>query len=205
MIRRVGAATYWTTSIAIGLFSLGSVVAAIIVSFASAMPHLAHYVPSFSIPLLLHIIPGPVALMLAPFQLWQGLRTNHPRMHRWTGYAYLVSIVVAGLASLAMLPAFKGSLWAASGFFILAFLWIGFTVRGVVLARQKRFTEHRVWMLRSVALTFAAVTLRLMSVPMIISGMTLLETYNITAWASWILPLVAIETWRVRRRNYAVA
>jgi len=75
----------------------------------------------------------------------------------------------------------------------------------VVLARQKRFTEHRVWMLRSVALTFAAVTLRLMSVPMIISGMTLLETYNITAWASWILPLVAIETWRVRRRNYAVA
>ena len=74
---------------------------------------------------------------------------------------------------------------------------MGTTGYSVYLARNKRFAEHRRWMKRSAALTFAAVTLRLMSVPMMIGGMTLVQTYNYTAWLSWIVPLAFVE-WRMR-------
>ena len=48
-------------------------------------------------------------------------------------------------------------------------------------------------MTRSVALTFAAVTLRLIMAPLTVLGWSVTETYQVTAWASWIISLAAAE------------
>lgn len=172
--------------------------------FEVVMAHLVHYLQDYSLPIYAHIIFGPLALALVPFQFWQGSR-RRPVLHRWSGRLYVLSILAASLGSLAMLPGYQGSSWTAAGFFTLALLWIGTTGMGLVRALQGRFAEHQIWMLRSAALTFAAVTLRVMMVPLIIAGQTPLETYNVTAWGSWLINLVAVEAWLVWRGRWRVA
>lgn len=170
-----------------------------------AAPHLLHYATDYRLPLYAHIVFGPLALLLAPFQFWSYLRNRFRRLHRIIGYACVMSIVIASIGSLLLLPRFQGSAWAATGFALLALLWLTTTLRAVVLARARRTEEHRTWMLRSAALTFAAVVLRLMTLPLMGStGMTLTQSYDITAWASWLLPLAVVE-WRHRWTRSAPA
>jgi uncharacterized membrane protein len=188
----------WFFSLGIGLFSFSVMLLASNLGFADVAPHLAHYLADHNLPLYAHILFGPLALLLLPFQFWAALRIRHRMVHRIIGYAYAISIAAASLGSLALLTGFKGSAWAATGFGLLAVLWLVTTMRAVLLARAGRIADHRAWMLRSAALTFAAVTLRLMMLPMMATGMTIAATYDITAWASWLVPLALVE-WRLRR------
>lgn len=195
---------FWFFSLAIGLFSLLVMMLVTSTGFAQAAPHLAHYAASHGIPLYAHIVFAPLALLLAPFQFWSGLRNRHRGVHRAIGYTYAGSIGVASLGALLLLPRFEGSLWAARGFGLLAVLWVATTARAVLFARAGNVAAHRAWMLRSAALTFAAVVLRLMTLPLMATGLTLTQSYDVTAWASWLLPLLVVE-WRMRRQGGLLA
>lgn len=192
----VGTILFWFLSLAIALVSLRFLA----LPLEQAMPNMAHYLTDAPLGLFSHVVAGPLAMALAPFQLWGGLRRARPRLHRWLGYVSATAIAVAGLGSLALLPTFQGSLWAASGFACLAVLWLAATARGIWLARAGRLTEHRAWMLRSVALTLAGVTLRLIMPFLILRGWSVVETYDVTAWACWLPNLIAVEWW-LRRKN----
>lgn len=199
--------------IAWGLFSLSSLLIAVstlrilVAPVDLVMPVLAYYLPLLPLPIWLHLVGGPVALALAPFQLWQGLRRRARRLHRIMGYTYVLAVAVAAPASLVMLTRFPGSRLALSGFAVLGVLWFAFTVLGVLAARRRDFAAHRAWMLRSVALTFGAVTLRLMMFALMAgTGMPFLQTYDITAWGCWLPNLIVVEWWlRHRRQALAVA
>ncbi|WP_370204713.1 DUF2306 domain-containing protein [Pararhodobacter marinus] len=186
---------FWTLSMIIALASLRILA----LPMAEAMPHMLHYLDSAPVGTWVHMIAGPLALGLAPFQLWQGLRRRRPALHRWTGRVYALAILAGGVASLAMLPGFQGSTFAQAGFGVLAVLWIGTTFLGVARARAGDMAAHRRWMLRSVALTFAAVTLRLIMGPLVALGWTVTETFDVTAWGSWLINLAVLEYWQRRR------
>lgn len=200
----VGIAGVWTFRV-LCLVIAAATLRVLILPVAEVMPAMAPYMADLRSAVLAHIIFATLALALAPFQLSGKLRNRHPRLHRLSGYVYAFSIAVAAVASLALLPEFGGSYWALAGFAVLAVLWIGFTALGIDAARRRDFLRHRQWMLRSVALSFAAVVLRLMMPGLMASGMTYLETYDITAWASWVPSLIAVEWWLRRRpeRNLA--
>ena len=68
------------------------------------------------------------------------------------------------------------------------------------LARARRFDEHRRWMIRSFALTFAAVTLRLQIPVSQILGYDFMESYRIIAWSAWVPNLILAEMY-LRRGN----
>ena len=189
---------FWFLSAGIAAFSLVVVALAAISGLQQVAPHLAHYAGSHDLPLFAHMVAGPLALALAPFQFWRRLRNGAPRVHRLLGYTYVTAVTIAGISALLLLTRFAGSAWAAAGFTVLALAWVGTTVRAVLHARAGRTEKHRIWMTRSAALTFAAVTLRLMMLPLIGAGMTIAQTYDITAWASWLLPLVVVELSRRR-------
>lgn len=159
------------------------------------MPHMLGYVASAPLALWGHLIFGPLAILLVPVQLSARLRARWPRAHRVSGYVSAAAILIGGLASLGLAARFQGSDWARVGFAVLGLLWIGFTATGIRWAIKGDYARHRVWMLRSVALTMAAVTLRLIMPFLILSGWTILETYNVTAWASWIINLALVEYW----------
>ena len=180
---------FWLLCLLVAVVSLRFLVAPL----AVVMGHMVHYLPTAPVALYAHLIGAPLALALAPFQLWHGLRRKRPRLHRMLGYAYVSAVVLSGVGALAMLPQFQGTSFAAAGFAVLGVLWIGITLRGVVLARGGQMAAHRRMMLRSVALSFAAVTLRLIMAPLMADGWTGLETYQITAWGAWVPNLIAVE------------
>ncbi|MCB1391383.1 MAG: DUF2306 domain-containing protein [Rhodobacteraceae bacterium] len=186
---------FWITSVLVAVSSWRILVT----PMAETMEVMLHYLPEARLAFVAHMVGGPLALLLAPFQLWQGLRRRRPALHRWTGRVYGVAILVGGMGSLALLPRFEGSAFAQAGFAVLAVLWVGVTALGIARARAGDLAAHRRWMLRSVALTFAAVTLRLIMVPLMAAGWSVTETYQVTAWGSWLLNLMVLELWQSRR------
>lgn len=84
--------------------------------------HLVHHLGRADLGLYAHLIFAPLALALAPLQLWRGLRARRPGLHRWSGRLYAVSIAVAAAGSLALLPTLLSGASARAGFGLLAVL-----------------------------------------------------------------------------------
>lgn len=160
---------------------------------------LLHYLPNAKLGLYMHLIGAPAALALMPFQFSNRLRARRPRLHRVTGYGYVISILIGALGAFLMFPHFEGSMWALIGFCVLNVAWVYSTVRALNHARARQFAEHRIWMMRSAAFTSAAITLRLIMPFLMLAGWPILDTYEVTGWASWILNLAIVEFWLLRR------
>jgi uncharacterized membrane protein len=150
----------------------------------------------------IHIAASAVALTVGAFQFLKPLRTRRPLVHRWTGRVYVAACVVGGLAGGAIALYTSSGLVAGWGFFILALLWVPFTLLGLAAAMRGDFTAHQRWMIRSFALTFAAVTLRLY---LPIGAMTVGfdAAYPIIAWLAWVPNLIVVEIWLRRRAGAA--
>jgi uncharacterized membrane protein len=123
----------------------------------------AHYVgqPAWvQAGLYVHLVAGSIALLTGPWQLVRRLRTSRPGVHRALGLAYLGGIVVSGTASLLISPFGTTGIAGFIGFGTLSVLWLATAVQGWRAIRACKIAEHQAWMIRSMALTFAAVTLR---------------------------------------------
>lgn len=144
-----------------------------------------------------HVGFAPVALALVPFQFWSRLRARRPGLHRWLGRTYALAILIAGLGGIALAMTTDAGPVAGTGFGLLAVLWLGVTGQAVRLAMAGRIAEHRNWMIRSAALTMAAITLRLyLPLPAMTLGFD--TGYLIVAWACWV-PNALVAEWIVRR------
>lgn len=169
------------------------------------MAHMAHYLPDRALAAYAHMVLGPVALAALPLQMHGGLRARRPALHRAVGRIAALAMVGSGVAALALLPGFQGSPFAATGFATLGVLWIAFTLIAVQAARARDLARHRAFMLRAAALTFGAVTLRIIMAPLMAQGWTVVETYDVTAWGSWVPTLLAVEWWLAKSKRAAVA
>ncbi|MGH3703218.1 MAG: DUF2306 domain-containing protein [Agromyces sp.] len=159
---------------------------------------------------MVHVVAGGVALIVGPLQFWRGLRSRHPRVHRWTGRAYLVAVLIAGVAALVMAPFNSAGLVGFFGFGALAVLWIATGLRAYRAIRAGDVASHRAWMMRNFALTYAAVTLRLwigvlLGVQALPGGDFDFEAAFENAYAAvpflcWIPNLIVAE-WLIRRRG----
>lgn len=147
---------------------------------------------------LTHIIASSVALAIAVLQFLPRLRARYPGLHRWTGRVYGTAILFAGVSALMLAYSALDRPVAAAGFGLLSVFWLGTTVHAVLLARADRIAAHRRWMIRSFALTFAAVTLRLQLAVLLALGMEYPEASNIIAWSCWV-PNLLVAQWLVRR------
>lgn len=142
----------------------------------------------------LHFFLAGLALLLAPLQLAGGVRRRWPRLHRMGGWLYAASVLVGGVAGLSLAFNAQGGVASGLGFGLLAILWLLATARGVRLAVRGDIAGHRRWMCRSVALTFGAVTLRVMlGLGAGVMGWPFLQVYVAAAWASWLLNLAVCE------------
>jgi uncharacterized membrane protein YozB (DUF420 family) len=93
---------------------------------------------------------------------------------------------------------------ATAGFASLGILWLATTLIGYRCIRQHNTTAHRRWMIRSYALTLAAVTLRLYLPLSDMLRLPFAAAYPAIAWLAWI-PNLLIAEWLVRpKRSSAV-
>jgi hypothetical protein len=76
-------------------------------------------------------------------------------------------------------------------------VWLLTAALALARARQRRFDEHRAWTMRSYSLTFAAATVRLAGLPILVLTRDPIVAITCTFW-SWILNLV-VAGWFIRR------
>jgi len=124
----------------------------------------------------------------------------------------LTDLTKIDLSFLGLSPSFLGysasSKFSANQFFLvragftaLAIVWLITGALAFVRACQRRFNEHRAWMMRNYSLTFAAATVRLSGIPFLVLTRDPVVAITSTFW-SWILNLVVVE-WLIRRRSQA--
>jgi len=167
--------------------------------------------------LYLHVVGSAVALAIGPMLFSTRIRSKHLRLHRRLGKLYVVSIAAGGGSGIYLSFEALGGLMSQTGFLALDILWLATTCLGYRRIRQKRMEEHREWMLRSYALSFAGVTLRfwvvllgVLTIPLEnFSQFELLlddfnRTYRFDAWLCWVPNLIFAE-WLIRRRRKGLA
>lgn len=162
-----------------------------------------------------HVLFGSVALGTAVLQIWPWFRRRFPVAHRRIGRLYVFGgVLPAGTAALTV-GAFTpyGPVTRASDV-LLAVLWLSVTVRGWRMARQRRYGDHRRWMIRSFALTASIISNRVWGailgialtpqIPTTFHGDEGLFTWTVSsfaAWLGWTIPLLAAEWWLERDRS----
>jgi uncharacterized membrane protein YozB (DUF420 family) len=114
--------------------------------------------------LVAHITFGTIAIVSVVLQIWPWLRRTHPVAHRRIGRAYVFAGVLPSAAMAVTIGAVSpfgpvvGTLDV-----VAALLWLGFTIAGWRAVRQRRFADHRKWMIRSFAMCMNTLMTRALS------------------------------------------
>jgi len=155
--------------------------------------------------LTLHAGFAATALVLGPFQFLPGLRGARPHLHRRMGATYVICCLAAGLAGLVLAFGAQTGPISTAGFGLLAVAWIYTTGQAWRAAKARRFADHERWMIRSFALTLAAVTLRLYLPFAFFSPWGYDATYRAISFLCWVPNLLAAEAYIQFRSRSSVA
>jgi len=146
-----------------------------------------------------HLAGGLTALALGPWQLNGRLRQRAIGRHRWMGRVYVMAVAIGGVGGLALAPSSMYGLVTHVGFGLLAVLWLTTTMQAWLRIRGGDRVAHRRWMVRSYALTLAAVMLRIWLPLSQVAGIPFPDAYQAVAWFCWVPNLVVAE-WLVLPR-----
>ncbi|SDZ36785.1 Uncharacterized membrane protein [Saccharopolyspora shandongensis] len=166
--------------------------------------------------LLVHIFTAAVALVLGPLQFIPALRARR-RLHRAVGRAYLLAgVLPAGLTGIPVALLAEHALTRV-GLLIPAVGWLVTGALAVRAARRRDFAAHRAWMMRNYALTFLAVTSRILVPLLLLAQFPFIDamyggsvpaavdmTIPIGQWLGWIINLTIVEFLLRRERTRAV-
>ncbi len=188
-LERARTGLLWFLTIGVAVFSWRFMVGGV----DTTMEFVAYHAQLRPIAFFAHVILAPVALALVPFQLWQGLRNRRPQVHRLMGRAYGIAVLISGASGLCLAVTTEAGPVAAFGFGVLAVLWFGTTITGIRLAMGGDHVAHRRWMIRSIALTLAAVTLRLQIPAGMMLDIPFDTAYPAIAWLCWVPNLIVAE------------
>jgi uncharacterized membrane protein len=156
---------------------------------------------AFATPfLVIHVVAAMIALLVGPIQFVRAIRSRWPAFHRATGKVYVAAIAIGSPAGFVLALGTSAGPVAATGFASVAVLSIAFTWLGWRAAIRRQFDEHRAWMLRSWAMTSAAITLRLLLPASAMLGLGFYTAYPVIAWLSWLINLALFE-YLIRRRR----
>lgn len=167
--------------------------------------HIDHWRWSFYV----HVFSSVFVLITGIFQFNRYLIKNKPKIHRISGsFYFIVLFFFAAPSGLIMSFYANGGIPAQIGFVLMGSLWILTSVIALIKIKQGRYEEHGNWVLRSYALTLAAITLRLYGYLFDVFKLSIppKETYILLAYVSWIPNLIIAEimirTGFIKRRIY---
>lgn len=149
----------------------------------------------FRVGFYVHITSSLWVLATGLVQFFPRWFPGRATLHRNLGKLYVASILVLAAPSGLILAAYaNGGLVAKVGFTLQCVVWWLSTWQAYRMARQRRWEEHTAWMLRSFAITLAALSLRAESYLLYyLFGTKPIETYLTVTWLSWAGNLVLAE------------
>jgi uncharacterized membrane protein len=198
MIRKIG----WALMTALALIIAAYAIALLFVP-AMRAPFLQERFATVPLLAYLHLAGAGIALAVGPFQLNTRLRSRFLRAHRWMGRTYVISVLLGGSAALALATMSEAGLPTHMGFGLLAVLWLFTTGNAYRHIRAGDRVSHRRWMIRSYALTFAAVTLRIYLPLSQMAGIPFDPAYQAISWFCWVPNLIVAEWIMLRQRESA--
>jgi len=142
-----------------------------------------------------HVYTSIFVLLFGFMQFFSFKTIPGRRLHRFSGYQYVVLLLVfAAPSGLYMGWHANGGTASKASFIILSLLWWVSTAMALYKIKQKQYTAHRNWMVRSFALTLSAVTLRLWKVIIVFFfHLPPMEVYQIIAWLGWVPNFIIAE------------
>jgi hypothetical protein len=155
------------------------------------------FLPAFYVHITTSFIS--IALGIAQFSVY--LFRNYPRLHKNAGKLYVGSILLLAAPSGMVLAWFaNGGLAVKVAFGLQCAVWWLTTWYAWREATRRNYTQHLQMMLRSYAVTLAALALRTESYAMYYLFDTKpIETYTTVAWLSWVGNFLVAE-WLIYRR-----
>lgn len=149
----------------------------------------------YRIAFFTHVFTAPLCLVAGFTQFSTALRRRWPRVHRWSGWLYAVSVVGLAAPSGCVMGIYaNGGLPSQVAFCLLGALWLLFTVLAIRGAVRGNFRAHRAWMIRSFALALSAITLRAWKWLLVaLLHPRPMDVYMVVAWLGWTLNLVLAE------------
>ena len=153
----------------------------------------------------IHVTGAATALLLGPLQFLPRLRARYRAVHRWIGRTYAVSCLVGGAAGLVLAFGTSTGRISTVGFGLLAVSWMITTALAWRCALKRNFVEHRKWMIRSFALTLAAVTLRLYLPVAALLPIPFNDGYRAISFLCWVPNLILAELYLRARGSTGTA
>jgi uncharacterized membrane protein len=120
--------------------------------------------------LVTHIYTATVALVLGPLQFVPAIRARR-RWHRRIGRAYLLAGVLPSALTAVPVALLSGRLVTQVGLVVVALGWLATAGAAVRAIRRGDVAAHRDWMTRNYALTFLAVTARIVVPFVLLTGL----------------------------------
>lgn len=162
--------------------------------------------------LMVHVVGSSIAIATCVLQVWPWLRKRKPQLHRLSGRLYVFAgVYPAAIAALVLTAFWPYSPLTGFSDTLTSVLWLAITTFGWRLARQRRYADHRRWMLRSFALTISIIGNTLFIIPIgwvvqplqnsMFAGSqdVMFQVWSgIDVWMGWTVTLLAVEFWLER-------
>jgi uncharacterized membrane protein len=162
------------------------------------------YLPNtcWRIAFYVHVFSATIALAAGFTQFSGYILRQHRAVHRWIGRIYVVVILLLNFPAAMVMAFYANGLWPSRvAFIILDFLWFYFTYRAFIAARKKDIGTHKRFMIRSYALTFSAITLRVWKIVLVNTiHPDPLMVYMLQAWIGFVPNLLFAE-WLLRQQK----
>lgn len=123
-------------------------------------PEHAHLV-SIGWLIIPHFLGGLLALLTGPIQFSTRFRKRHLSLHRLIGRVYVFSVFTASFCAFLIELRIHYTLILLIANLLQTITWFLATLAALLTARNRHIQAHRQWMIRSYAITFTFILLRL--------------------------------------------
>lgn len=155
----------------------------------------------YSASFYIHIFAGAVCISTALIQFSRYLLKKSKAIHRRSGKLYVFVVLILGAPTGLYMSFFaKGSIWERSLFLFMAVFWFITTLKGLTAIHKKNIVGHKVWMIRSYAMTMTAVTFRIYHIIFFLLDWNHLENYELSLWISVVGNMLFAE-WVIFRQS----
>lgn len=162
----------------------------------------SHFSGWYRAAFYLHIISGPITLVMAFAMMLSATRPELGKYHRWMGRTLGLLVIFAITPSgLVMATRALTGWFAGVGFAMLSLGTCICVVAAAHYARKKQFAKHQVWATRCFIFLCSPLLLRMMTGATIVADIRGVWTYQAAAWLSWLAPLFAYECYLVYQRQ----
>ena len=142
-----------------------------------------------------HVYTSIFVLLAGFLSIIVGSNPKFKKLHRFSGKTYIVLLLLFSAPSGIYMGFFaNGSIFAKTSFIILGIFWWFATFKAYLEIKNKKYRNHKIWMYRSFALAFSAITLRIWKVVLVYFFQpNPMDVYEIVAWLGWIPNIILVE------------